>query len=100
MKKRWYGIIASVMALLVLASTAVPALAQSEEEVTVDSKQTLTALKVLAIKAPRVAPVGKEVTMTIFQRLSQDPVEGAAIWALTRDEAEALREEWIAMNTY
>ena len=43
MKKRWYGIIASVMALLVLASTAVPALAQSEEEVTVDSKPTLTA---------------------------------------------------------
>ena len=98
MKKRWYGIIASVMALLVLASTAVPALAQSEEEVTVDSEPTLTAPKVLAIKAPRVAPVGKEVTMTVFQRLSQDPVEGAAIWALTRDDAEALKVEVTQMK--
>jgi len=98
MKKRWYGIIASVMALLVLVSTAVPALAQSEEEVTVDSEPTLTAPKVLAIEAPRMAPVGKKVIMTVFQRLTQDPVEGTAIWAPTRDEAEALKAEVTQMR--
>jgi len=91
MKKKWYGIIAAVMALLVLASTTVPVLAQSEEEVMVDSESTLTVPKALGIWAPRVAPVGKEVTMTVFQRGTQDPIEGAGIWALTRDEAEALR---------
>ena len=98
MKKRWYGIIASVMALLVLVSTAVPALAQSEEEVTVDSEPTLTAPNVLGLRVQWVALVSEEVTMTALQRGTQELVEGAGIWALTREEAEVLREEWVALR--
>jgi hypothetical protein len=50
-------------------------------------------LRALAIEAPRRAPVGEEVTMTVLQRGTEEPVEGAGIWALTRDNAEVLREE-------
>ena len=31
--------------------------------------------------------------MTVFDRRTQDPVEGAGVWALTRDEASALQEQ-------
>lgn len=47
----------------------------------------------LGIRAPKVVPVGKEVTMSVFQRGTKEPVEGAGIWALTRNEAGALRKE-------
>jgi hypothetical protein len=90
MKRKWASIVAVLLAVMVLVSTAVPVLAQSEEE-TADSEAVLRAA--LAIMAPRRAPVGEAVTMTVFQRGTLDPVKDAGIWALTRDEAEALKAE-------
>ena len=46
----------------------------------------------LAIQAPRRAPFGESVTMTVFQRGTEDPVKDAGIWAITRENAESLRE--------
>ena len=90
MKRKWASIVAVLLAVMVLVSTAVPVLARGEEE-RVNSEPVRRAA--LEIMAPRRAPVGEAVTMTVFQRGTLDPVKDAGIWALTRDEAEALKEE-------
>ena len=96
MKRKWAGVIVIVMAVLMLVSTAVPAMAQSEQDVTTSSQPRY---KVgLAIVAPRWAPVGQEVSMRVFERLNQNPVEGAGVWALTRNEAEALKQEMTSIS--
>jgi len=96
MKRKWAGVIVIVMAVLMLVSTAVPAMAQSEQDVTTSSQPRY---KVgLAIVAPRWAPIGQEVSMRVFERLNQNPVEGAGVWALTRNEAEALKQEMTSIS--
>ncbi|MBI2849885.1 MAG: hypothetical protein HYX80_02440, partial [Chloroflexi bacterium] len=47
----------------------------------------------LGIKAPKRAPVGEEVTIGVFARLTQEAVEGAGVWAVSRDRVEALQQE-------
>jgi hypothetical protein len=42
--------------------------------------------------------VGEEVTMTVFQRLTGEPVEGAGVWALSRDGLEMLKQEMSALR--
>jgi len=91
MKKKWPGIMALLLALLVLVSTAVPTVAQSAEEETAGPEPVRR--EALAIVAPWGALVGEEVSMSVFQRRTQEPVEGAGIWALTRGEAEVLKEQ-------
>lgn len=86
MKKRWYGIIAAVMALAVLVSTTAPALAQSEKGVAGNSKPTVKVPDALGIRASRVASVGEKVTITVFQRETRDPIKDAGVWALTRED--------------
>jgi hypothetical protein len=49
--------------------------------------------RALGIEAPKQAKPAEEITISAFQRVSEEPVEGAGIWALTRDKVEALREE-------
>ena len=94
--KKWMVIITATMALLLLALSPMAALAQSEDEVMADSRPSLKGA--LAIVAPRIAGVGKEISMTVFLRATQEPFEGAGVWALTRDEAEVLREEMAALR--
>jgi len=91
MKKRWPTIMAMLLALLVLVATAVPVLAKNGDVEVAGPQPALRAA--LAILAPRIAPVGEEVTMTVFQRSTQDPVKDAGVWALTREEAEELKAE-------
>ena len=91
MKKKWSGIIAAIFALLVMVSTAVPALAQNEEDETLVPNRVR--MESLVILAPRMAPVGEEVSMTVFQRSTQGKVKDAAVWALTRQNADALKEQ-------
>ncbi len=50
-------------------------------------------VKVLGIRAPRVAPVGEEVTITVFDRQLKKPVEGAGVWLVSREKAELLKAE-------
>ncbi|MFC1948766.1 hypothetical protein ACFLW0_01130 [Chloroflexota bacterium] len=49
--------------------------------------------RALAIRAPQSAKVGEEVTMTVYQRGTEQPVGEAGIWAITRDNAEALKQD-------
>ncbi len=49
--------------------------------------------KALAIHAPQRAKIGEEVLMTVSQRGTDEAVEGAGVWAITRENAEVLREE-------
>ncbi|MBI2850353.1 MAG: hypothetical protein HYX80_04845, partial [Chloroflexi bacterium] len=49
-------------------------------------------IKALGIKAPKRAPVGEEVTIGVFARLTQEAVEGAGVWAVSRDRVEALQQ--------
>jgi hypothetical protein len=47
----------------------------------------------LEIQAPKRSPSGEVVTMTVLQRGTGEPVNDAGIWALTRENAEALNAE-------
>ena len=52
----------------------------------------------LAVMALWMAPQGREVTITILDRINHDPVESAGVWALSRDNMEALQAELKALR--
>lgn len=54
--------------------------------------------RALAIEAPRKAKVGEEVNMTVYQRGTNEPIEAAGIWAITRDNVEVLKEQMTALR--
>jgi hypothetical protein len=91
MKKKWMGIIIVLLAAMVSLATVVPAMAQTEGEVSGSARPVF---KVgLAIVAPRMALVSDEVSMTVFNRQNQVPVNDVGIWALTRENADILKGE-------
>jgi len=96
MKRKWSAIAMALLATVILMTTAVPALAQSEDELTADSG--LWTRDGLAIIAPLGVPVDQPVTMTVLQRSDASRVQGAGVWALTRDEADALNERISALR--
>ncbi|MFC2027205.1 hypothetical protein ACFLU3_00825 [Chloroflexota bacterium] len=49
--------------------------------------------KALGVRAPRVARVDTDVTMTVFDRFTNQPVQGAGVWAFSRENAEAIKGE-------
>jgi len=55
-------------------------------------------VRALAIEAPRRAPVGEPVTITVHQRSTTDPVAGAGVWALSRDNVAALQEQMAVLR--
>ena len=90
MKKKLI-LVASSIALLFLMLPASIALAQSQES----STETQPAIKDgLAIVAPRVAAVGKEVSMTVFKCSDQTPIEGSGVWMFTPEKAQAVKEQF------
>ena len=92
MKRKWTGILTVLVAMMILASTAVPAFAQSEA-LSAEANPQPILKRALAIKAPRIAPPGEEITITVYERRTHEPVAAAAVWALTRDNAKALQQE-------
>jgi hypothetical protein len=54
--------------------------------------------KALAIEAPKRARVGDEVTMTVADRRTTEPVQGAGVWALTRDKMDSLQADLKALK--
>jgi hypothetical protein len=91
MKKKWAGVIIILLAAMVSLATVLPALAQTEGEAPGGARPIF---KVgLAIVAPRMASVGEEVSMTVFNRQNQVPVNDAGIWALTKESADILNGE-------
>jgi hypothetical protein len=47
--------------------------------------------RVLAIRAPWRAEVDKDVTIAVYRRGTENPVEEAGVWAFTREDAESLK---------
>ncbi|UCD10170.1 MAG: hypothetical protein JSU79_05900 [Dehalococcoidales bacterium] len=54
--------------------------------------------KALAIEAPKRTRVGDEVTMTVTDRRTTEPVQGAGVWALTRDKVGSLQADMKALR--
>lgn len=97
--KRWQILLMVTLALVLMVATPMTALAQDEEAAPPADARRLPQLKgALAIIAPWVAPVGKEVQMTVFLRENQEPFPGAGVWAITPETAEALKEEVARLN--
>jgi len=84
-------------AILVLVATSIPALARSEPSLTAETVPEPE--PALGIRAPRVVPVGKETTSTVFDRQSMEPVEEAGVWLLSREQAAELRAEIAASRS-
>ncbi len=49
--------------------------------------------KALGSRAPKVAQVDTFVTMTVFERGTQEPVAGAGIWAFSRENAVSIKTQ-------
>jgi hypothetical protein len=90
-------IVSVLMAMLILVAGPMTALAQDEGETEVDHPKSFWQGS-LAIVAPRMAPVGEEISMTVFLRINQEPFTGAGVWALTKEQKEVLREELEALR--
>ncbi len=50
-------------------------------------------INALGIRAPKRTPVGQPVSIGVFERITHNPVEGAGVWAVSRDNVEALQQE-------
>ena len=55
-------------------------------------------LKALELTAPNRAQVGERVTLTVLQKGTGSPIAGAGVWALTREQAEAFKQDVEAMK--
>ncbi len=97
MKRKWQITAALVLSLVILL-TAVPAVMAQDEEPTTTA--SLTGGGSLAIIAPWTVPAGKEFTVRAFLRENQEPFPNAGIWAVRRDDNEALKDEltWLRDN--
>jgi hypothetical protein len=87
--------VATTMALLLLALSPMSAFAQDSDEAGTAPRVPLKGA--LAIVAPRVALIGKQVSMTVFLRADQEPFEGAGVWAITEDKVETVKEQMSAL---
>jgi hypothetical protein len=85
-------IVSVLMVLLILVAGPMTALAQDDDETEASHPKSFWEGS-LAIVAPRIAPVGEEISMTVFLRANQEPFPGAGVWALTKERAEVLRKE-------
>ncbi|MFC1920580.1 hypothetical protein ACFLYQ_02515 [Chloroflexota bacterium] len=95
--KKWSVIIPVMMAAILLMSAPMSALADADDDTEASTGSTVRG--VLAIVAPLKARVNQEISMRVFLREDQEPLEGAGIWALTKDQAEVMREELATLNS-
>ncbi|MDP2729650.1 MAG: hypothetical protein Q8O55_04130 [Dehalococcoidales bacterium] len=87
--RKWSIITLFAVALLGMIVSPVAAFAQ-----TGDSEENTTPPRDgLAIVAPLATPINTQISITVFQCSDQEPVEGAGVWLVTREEAENLRQE-------
>ncbi|MEE8354066.1 MAG: hypothetical protein V3S10_06365, partial [Dehalococcoidales bacterium] len=93
MKRKWTAILAAMVATVMLVSASVPVLADSDDSTAVAETDRGARHPALAIDAPQHAEVDETFTITVSDRASGDAVKGAVVWALTREQAEALKTE-------
>ena len=93
MKGKWKTIVTALMATVMLAAAAVPALADAGDSPATDDAEQWTPRPALAIDAPRQVEPEETFTITVSNRVTGDAVKDAAVWALTRKQAEALKAQ-------
>ncbi|MFC1993701.1 hypothetical protein ACFLVI_00380 [Chloroflexota bacterium] len=93
MKMKWKGLgtLTAILGITMLMSVVAPALAQSGPQAEVDSNRV--SIPTLGIKAPDWAPVGEEITITVFDRQAQEFVEDAGVWAVPKIYTDTLRPQ-------
>ena len=84
MKKVVLGLLAVVLSLAMIVPGASPAMAQTETESELVSKMRLA----LVVRAPRVAEVGKPVTIKVNEWHSHKPVAEADVYAVKVEDAK------------
>lgn len=92
--KKWSVLVALVATFLVTLASPGFVLAQDGEDVA-----RIPGLNdSLAVVAPRLARTGENISVRVFQCSDQEPVEGAGVWLIGRDQSETLREEMSALK--
>jgi hypothetical protein len=89
--KKWMVVVSAAIALAVLAVSPTVVLAKGNDNTTADMKPPLKGI--LAIDAPWRTRVGEKTTITVYERGSQDPVKDAGVWALSKENVLAIKEE-------
>ena len=87
--KKWKIILASVLAMLVMGIVPLSVMAQTQS--TPNTTSTPVFQGGLAIVAPRVVLVGKEMQLTVFLRHNQTPLAGVNVWAVSSNNTAALK---------
>jgi hypothetical protein len=88
--KTWQIILASVMGLLLLVVTPLSIMAAGGPSHPVGKAQGPKSL--LAIVQPAVVRVGEPMQLTVFARLDQTPVSAAGVWAVNKDNVNAMKK--------
>lgn len=88
--KKWQIILATVLGLI-LTLTPIVAMAQSDTSAKDESR--LAFKGALAIVAPRLVAVDKEMSLGVFVRANQESVKDAWVWAVPKDDIEALKSD-------
>jgi hypothetical protein len=98
--KKWLIILTSLLVLLSVAAIPLPILASGNSSGS-DSIVRPALRGGLAIVAPRFALAGSDITLTVFSRRDQTPVQSAEIWCINRNNVpdfkeaiRSLRQKW------
>jgi len=89
--KKWITILPILVVTAILGLSPVAAMAADEDVAVANPEHPY--IDSLAIVAPRIAMENQRVSMRVFLRWNQEPLEGAGVWAFTRDQAEIMKEE-------
>lgn len=87
--KKWRIILSSLLALLIFAAVPTAVFAQNDSA---NTSSNTAYQGILAIVAPLSVRVGEEMSLAVFLRSDQNPVSDVNVWAVPRDNAEAVRQ--------
>lgn len=88
--KKWKIILAATLAILTLVTTPLAIMAQGQAAADA-SKKNFPKVH-LAIVQPFGVRVGQEIQLTVFSRLHQEPVEGAGVWVLPKENINSVKQ--------
>jgi hypothetical protein len=87
---KWQIVLASALALLILIASPLSLLAANHPATLGTTRSDLQGG--LAIVAPRVTNPGLAMSLTVFQRQNQTPVEGVQVWTLNRESIKSYKD--------
>jgi hypothetical protein len=88
--KKWKIVLGLILALISVVAVPLAVMAQTPTTPGVASAVRLNGA--LALVAPRVVQAGHDMQLTVFLRSNQEPVSGAGIWLVGKDQVAALKQ--------